>query len=466
MRVRLAKDNSGRITWGLGQLTIVEHALCPLSISTGSSNKLVHESRFQFVDRDRRRQTATATIAAPFGLLPNDELFLWGLLGLTFAQAEPSTELFATPHFILRRLGCIDAASDRGGSAYRAFRESLKRLAAVRYHCDYFYDPIRREHRTTTFGFLSYSLPVDPNSSRAWRIVWDSLFFEYCGGKGGCLPFDLEAYRTLDAASRRLYLFLSKIFWRREWTHWLDVRTLAVDVLGFADTIAVRNLKQKIKRAVLRLGELGLVHVDRQISTKELFVDRDDGSCLIRLRRGRQFRQRTSRLYRTELSALPVYDPLRSIGLDDAAIARVASQFSHPLIQRWADITLAARERFGNGFFKKSPQAFFMNNLKEANSGNRTPPDWWWACKKEEEQRITSPLAKKLAEQSISFQQSSKLSFLEYVRNEGKAVLEAHIQPLVEEFRRGGMSEREAVQRATTLCLPMLQRQFRQRKSA
>jgi hypothetical protein len=197
-----------------------------------------------------------------------------------------------------------------------------------------------------------------------------------------------------------------------------------------------------------------------------LFVERDDGGCLIRLRRGRQFRQRTSRLNQTELNALPVYDPLSSIGFDDAAIARVTSHFSHTLIQRWADVTLAAKERFGAGFFKKSPQAFFMNNLREAGKGNRTLPDWWWACKKEEEQRITSPLAAQLADQSGSSQRSSKLDFLEYVRNEGKAVLEAHVKPLVEDFCRNGMSQKEAVQRATSLCLPLLQRQFNQRKSA
>jgi hypothetical protein len=373
--------------------------------------------------------------------------------------------LLATPHFILRELGCISAGSDRGGSAYRAFRESLKRLAAVRYHCDGFYDPIRREHRTTTFGFLSYSLPIDPSSSRAWRIVWDSLFFEFCGGKGGCLPFDLAAYRSLDAASRRLYLFLSKVFWRREWTHWLDVRTLAVDVLGFAPTIAVRNLKQKVKRAILRLGELELVLVDPQISTRELFVERDDGGCLMRLRRGRLFRQRASRLNRKELIALPVYDPLSSIGLDELAIARVTSRFSHAVIQQWADITLAARERFGSRFFKKSPQAYFMNNLREAAKGNRTPPDWWWVCKREEEKRITSPLASKLAEQALPSKRSPEQEFLAYVRSEGKAVLEANIKPLVEEFCRGGISQRDALQRATSLCLPVLQRQFSQRKS-
>lgn len=451
---------------GLGQLTLVEHAMCPLAKSGGSGEGLIHEGRFQYVDSQGRRRIATSTVAAPFGLLPSDEFYLWALLALTFRQREPSNELAATPHFILRHLGCIDSHSDRGGSAYRAFRESLKRLAGVRYSCDGFYDPIRREHRATTFGFFSYSLPIDPESSRAWRIVWDSLFFEFCGGNGGTLPFDLNAYRSLDPASRRLYLFLSKVFWRREWTHWLDLRALAVEVLGFASTIAIRNLKQKIKRAVLRLGELDLVQIDSQISTKELFVERDDGGCLIRLRRGKLFRRRTSLMKLEDPSEVPEYDVLRTIGLDDQTIARVVRHFSTTLIQRWADITLAAKERFGMGFFKKNPQAFFVDSLREAAKGTRTPPDWWWAFKKEEESRVTSPLAAALTNQKTCLKPPTKADFIEYLRGDGRALLEAQIKPLVAEFCRGGMSQVDALQKATALCVPLLQRQFNQRKSA
>src|SRR5439155_4828294 len=28
-------------------------------------------------------------------------------------------------------------------------------------------------------------------------------------------------------------------------------------------------------------------------------------------------------------------------------------------------------------YFKKSPQAYLVDNLKNAAKGNRTPPDWW-----------------------------------------------------------------------------------------
>ena len=281
---RRARKGTSTQSIGCGQLTLVEHALCPLAGRT--KGPFAHHSAFQYMDPNGTRKTAKSTVSAAFGLLPGDEFFLWGLLGLTFNQAEQGCELLATPHFMLKHLGVIDSGSDRGGSAYRTFRESLQRLAGVVYHCDGFYDPMRREHRTTTFGFLSYSLPVDPLSSRAWRIAWDPIFLEFCQNARGSLAFDLGTYRGLDPASRRLYLFLSKIFWRREWTHWLDVRTLAIDVLGFAPSVAMRNLKQKLKRAILRLAEFGLVQLPGGTMTRELFFERDDGGCVVRLRRG------------------------------------------------------------------------------------------------------------------------------------------------------------------------------------
>ena len=77
------------------------------------------------------------------------------------------------------------SADSKGGKSYRLFREALRRLSAVRYQNDGFFDPIRREHRAVSFGLLSYSLPLAPDSSRAWRILWDPLFFEYFHGDNG-----------------------------------------------------------------------------------------------------------------------------------------------------------------------------------------------------------------------------------------------------------------------------------------
>ncbi len=54
------------------------------------------------------------------------------------------------------------------------------------------------------------------------------------------------------------------------------------------------------------------------------------------------------------------------------------------MIEQWADITLAARERQGESFYTNSPQAYFIDNLKAAKASRRTPPDWWHELRKQE----------------------------------------------------------------------------------
>ena len=172
-------------------------------------------------------------IACPDGLSPTDEFYLWGLLSLTFSQPKPSPDFYATPYYCLRQLGCIDQKEARtGGKRFALFRNAISRLSAVSYRNDRFYDPVRGEHRQVGFGFLSYSLPVDPGSSRAWRFAWDPIFFEFCSAAAGSLRFDLDVYRTLDPASRRLYLLLKKIFWRCDASPNFELRDLTVNVLG------------------------------------------------------------------------------------------------------------------------------------------------------------------------------------------------------------------------------------------
>jgi hypothetical protein len=51
---------------------------------------------------------------------------------------------------------------------------------------------------------------------------------------------------------------------------------------------------------------------------------------------------------------------------------------------------LAAKERFGDAFFKRSPQAYFVDNVKHAAAGTRTPPDWWHELRKAEQRRRRS----------------------------------------------------------------------------
>ena len=228
-RIRTSKSTS---RLGLGQLTLVEHALCAADPKRSLSYNYEHKVTYAFFDKQHRRQQAHAHVWCPAGLSPHDEFYLWGLLALTLAQPQTDGQLLATPHFCLRRLGVIDQHSKRGGRQYRQFAHVLQRLSAVTYQNDAFYDPLRAEHRRVSFGFFSYSLPLDVASGRSWRIVWNPLFWELAQATGGHLRFDLDTYRELSVVARRMFLLLGKVFYRRRESPKFELRQLAVNVLG------------------------------------------------------------------------------------------------------------------------------------------------------------------------------------------------------------------------------------------
>lgn len=117
---------------GMRQLSLVEHALCPLDSRLSSVNRsAVHLTSHQFTDKTGNWRTARVRISVPLGLTRTDEFYLWGLLALTCSQPDPSLEFSATPHYCLRQLQIIDQHSRRGGRQYRQFTESLARLAAI-----------------------------------------------------------------------------------------------------------------------------------------------------------------------------------------------------------------------------------------------------------------------------------------------------------------------------------------------
>ncbi len=80
----------------------------------------------------------------------------------------------------------------------------------------------------------------------------------------------------------------------------------------------------------------------------------------------------------------PFYEPLRELDFDDRAIARLLAEYDTRMVREWLDITLAAKERSGLSFFKRSPAAFLIDNLRHAKRGLRTPPDWWHRLRKQE----------------------------------------------------------------------------------
>jgi hypothetical protein len=366
---------------GLGQLTLVEHSLCPLDAAKSMVENLVHEATFQFTNEKRQRQTGRARVFCPLGLSPADELYLWGLLSLTLSQSDSASELRATPHWCLRQLGLIDEKSRRGGRQYRQFFDALQRLSAVTYLNDRFYDPVRTEHRRVSFGFLSYSLPLDLESSRAWRISWNPLFFEMVQAANGHLRFDLALYRQLDPASRRLFLLACKVLSRRQSLPSLDLTHVAIDLLGFSSTLATRDMKVKVNKCLAKL------HQSEVLAHSE--VEKvSPGRYVVHLERGPYFMQpKVAPQDRSPVDESPLWESLLQIGFEHAATGRLIRRYPARLLEEWADITQAAQEKFGSVFFRKSPMAFFVDSVSKAAVGRRTPPDWWHELRRAETTR-------------------------------------------------------------------------------
>jgi hypothetical protein len=459
----------GRLGSARAQLTIVEHALCPLDPASALKEGLVHKSEFFYVDANRHTRKATARVLCPFGLSPGDEFYLWGLIALTLAQPEPSLEFYATPHYCLRELGLITRSSTGerpgGGKTYALFRQSVARLAAVTYVNDHFYDPVRGEHRDVAFGFLSYSLPIDPASSRAWRIVWDPIFFEVCQAARGSLLFDIEMYRSLDFASRRLFLLLKKIFWRNAQSPVFDLRHLGVNLLGFAPSLDLRDLKIKIARSALRLEERGIIEPVEPGSTGR-FEKKKVGTYTVRFRRGSYFTSTSPSTVRPDAPgvASPLVEPLRAIGFGEASISHIILNYNHQLIQVWADITIAAGER-SPSFFKVSPEAYFLDNIEKASKGARTPPDWWYEHRKEAERRDreSKRLLLELPEPSDpapEVEVDEEAAFDAYLEGEGRAVFAEVLGRLLTQFLASGRSRRDSERTAIELARTHLRNRF------
>lgn len=365
---------------GLGQLSLVEHSLCPLDCRVSLRSNLVHETEYSYCDKSRRMQQAHVRVMCPLGLSAQDEFYLWGLLALALRQPQPTAEFHATPHYCLRQLGIIDAGHRRGGRQYQQFANAVERLSVVNYLNDRFFDPVRAEHRRVSFGFFSYSLPMEDESSRAWRFYFDQAFFQFIQAAGGALAFDLTIYRRLDPASRRLFLLASKVFPRRESLS-LNLKHLAVNVLGLSPHLIARDKLAKTRRCLQRLADHRIVAPESVSAINK----RSRGEYDVRLTRGAYYERR--RYATVDHVESPMAEGLTELGLDSATVARVLRKYRHAVLREWLDITLAAKERFGMSFFKRSPAAYFLDNVKHASAGQRTPPDWWHEVRKAEELR-------------------------------------------------------------------------------
>ncbi|HLQ46350.1 MAG TPA: hypothetical protein VK137_16520, partial [Planctomycetaceae bacterium] len=292
-------------------------------------------------------------------------------------------------------------------------------------------------------------------------FAWDPIFFELCRATGGALSFDLPLYRGFDAGTRRLYLFLKKLLWRRDETPELELRHLAVEVMGFSPTIDTRNLKRKVTRCVQTLIRCQLVELPLgSDATGRLFHKAAKGTYTLRLRRGEQLNAASHHGSQAAEDS-PLFEPLKAIGFDAATIRRLMQTYRPAVLEQWADITLAAMERNGSRFFTSSPQAYFIDNIRAASKQGRTPPDWWRELRKqerlqqEEQRRSKSPL---FAEQSAS----TPMTFDEYLQTEAREAFEQVMDKFRRDLEAGGQSSDAARRSAEQFTRMHFWNRFRQ----
>lgn len=368
---------------GIAQLSLLETALWPLSGKLASS---VFETSYSYMTAGGSMR-ADVKVRSPLGLQTIDEFVLWGLLGATLSRPNADAMLLATPYWMLKHLGL-----DTGGSQYAMLRESLVRLTTASYQNTGFYNPETREREYAAFQFLSILLPTVGgvgglvDNDRCWRIEWNPAFFRFCRATGGNLLFDLDLYRSLTPASRRLFLKLKDRFWRSKRV-FLNVDDLTINGLGFAAERPLKKRKFDLTNCLRELLRHNVIALGRgQTDPKDLFLKRGKGTYVVVLHEGIYFRQPLTQRTTSEKNAItddPLFEPLQQIGVDEAGIRRLLHEFSRGLIGRWVRITDAALHEEPRGFpgFKVSPAAFLIDGIQN----NRTPPDWFHAHEKKQQ---------------------------------------------------------------------------------
>lgn len=370
---------------GIAQLSLLETALWPLK--SGKIELSTFDTTYTFQQGTEKRE-AHVSVFAPLGLQSIDEYVLWGLLALSLEHKPAEPTLLATPYWLIRQLGL-----SVGGFQYDQLRASLERLAVTAYQNTAFYNPVTRQHERVTFHFLSAYLPTKGSggvvdAERAWRVEWSALFFHMCRATGGTLLFDLDVYRRLSPAARRLFLKLKDRFWRAKKV-FFNVDDLTVHGLGFSADRPLFKRKFDLAHCLRELLEVNVIELGRgQSDVSDLFIRRGKGLYVVQLFEGAYFRQPESKRTTTQKQVTaddPLYEPLRAVGIDAPAIRRLLQSHSRTGIQQWLRIADAALHEKPRGFpgFKSSPAAFLIDGVQN----KRMPPDWFHAHEKQHERR-------------------------------------------------------------------------------
>ena len=189
-------------------------------------------------------------------------------------------------------------------------------------------------------------------------------------------------------AARRLFLKLKDRFWRSKLV-FMNVEDLTINGLGFSADRPLKKRKFDLTACIRELLDQGIIELGRgHCEPKDLFMKRGTGLYVVQFFEGPYFRRPLSDRTVSTKQAItddPLYQPLKSIGVDEAGIRRIFKKCSRGLIQRWIKITDAAMHEQPHGFpgFKASPAAFLIDGVQN----QRMPPDWSYAHEKERQRQ-------------------------------------------------------------------------------
>lgn len=128
------------------------------------------------------------------------------------------------------------------------------------------------------------------------------------------------------------------------------------------------------------------------------------------------------------------------------------------VLREWADNTLAARERFGQRFFKKSAAAYFIDNVQHASKSSRTPPDWWLELRNAERQA-------QAAEDRKRREVKSEPPAETILSEESRAVFAKVVQELFQQFQSAGQTPETARINAQRLAAEHVRRLSKKEKA-
>ena len=130
--------------------------------------------------------------------------------------------------------------------------------------------------------------------------------------------------------------------------------------------------------------------------------------------------------------------------------------FKMEILDEWADITLAAKERHGQKFFGRSMAAYYIDNVKAAAADGRTPPDWWYEFRKLEYHKSENSKNGK-----PSKPEPTRAEFGQWLAGEAREQFERVLTELMTQHSRGDKLDGHAAETARREATSRMWEQFR-----